>query len=778
MRTDIDLGSAVVVLNDLTIAATGDLDVTAANNWQITVGRNWTRALGGAFQAQQGTVVFDDNPSTVNGALTTGDAAGETFYVLRINEAGGTFTFGSPLTIVKEIDIASGALAEGAGTQSITMGTAASPNAAAPPTGADTQYVVWKNQVGENGFQAGDGSVVFAVAAPHAYRLYGRSVFRDFIATTPGSQLYFQDNTVGAYTAYPGGTENATIVTGLFHVEGVSGNPITLDNISGVAAVGCAAAPHVRQWVLVLTGTVTVDWVTVANGWSPASIAPGPNSVDGGNNCRWQFGVPILASWTLDTDGNGRIDRIRVQVEVATQLSDSFGTLTVAVSGYAVTGYGTAAGANDDVFDILLQEGTSLDTGSRPTWQLLVNAQPGGLRNQVGGGAYVHAGTDVYTADDGARPIFAYTLAVANERRAYLRFSERVWTDAAATTRIAAGDFAYSDAGNPFTLTALTLVSEGTIDAMLLFTNPITEADVFLPRTVTAAANAVYDQGYTVDPGTYPNTNLDGNLPSAAKPMAAAAHRISDVGLGLINPVWASDQVTDRDPIRGGIGRITVFNGSGWLQDTDVLLQSRTEGPGPYPAVDLYFDVDAPKLDGLWLPVVTATDRGHVANAAARVVNGTPVGVTALTDFVIPENDAEIRDDADLEFLFVIGGLPCAYVSDRSDPRTARPWGWAVRGIRTQRGSVTIMNNVINPERGERTSLHYVLTGGGTVTITVFDLKGDIVDILYRGQQTAGEHSTTWDGRNRAGNAVARGVYFVKLVGPGVSETRKVMVVK
>jgi flagellar hook assembly protein FlgD len=71
-----------------------------------------------------------------------------------------------------------------------------------------------------------------------------------------------------------------------------------------------------------------------------------------------------------------------------------------------------------------------------------------------------------------------------------------------------------------------------------------------------------------------------------------------------------------------------------------------------------------------------------------------------------------------------------------------------------------------------------VLSGSGTVTITVFDLKGDIVDILHRGRQDAGEHSTTWDGRNRGGNAVARGIYFIKLVGPGVSETRKVLVVK
>ena len=41
-----------------------------------------------------------------------------------------------------------------------------------------------------------------------------------------------------------------------------------------------------------------------------------------------------------------------------------------------------------------------------------------------------------------------------------------------------------------------------------------------------------------------------------------------------------------------------------------------------------------------------------------------------------------------------------------------------------------------------------------------------------------GVSSTTWDGRNRADRVVARGVYFVSIVGPGVNEIRKVLVVK
>jgi hypothetical protein len=60
----------------------------------------------------------------------------------------------------------------------------------------------------------------------------------------------------------------------------------------------------------------------------------------------------------------------------------------------------------------------------------------------------------------------------------------------------------------------------------------------------------------------------------------------------------------------------------------------------------------------------------------------------------------------------------------------------------------------------------------------VFDLKGDIVDVLYRGRRASGDYSTSWDGRNRGGRVVARGIYFIKVIAPGVEEIRKVLVVK
>ena len=62
--------------------------------------------------------------------------------------------------------------------------------------------------------------------------------------------------------------------------------------------------------------------------------------------------------------------------------------------------------------------------------------------------------------------------------------------------------------------------------------------------------------------------------------------------------------------------------------------------------------------------------------------------------------------------------------------------------------------------------------------VAVVDLEGDVVDVIFRGSQGKGEYTVTWDGKNRGDRIVARGVYFIKIIAPGINEIRKVLVVK
>ncbi|MDR1178471.1 MAG: T9SS type A sorting domain-containing protein, partial [Spirochaetaceae bacterium] len=76
--------------------------------------------------------------------------------------------------------------------------------------------------------------------------------------------------------------------------------------------------------------------------------------------------------------------------------------------------------------------------------------------------------------------------------------------------------------------------------------------------------------------------------------------------------------------------------------------------------------------------------------------------------------------------------------------------------------------------------LRYNLSRGGRVTIQVFTLDGNLVKVLQRGNQSSSSEAYTveWNGRNEGGNIVARGMYFIRIVGPDIDEIRKVMVIR
>ena len=109
-----------------------------------------------------------------------------------------------------------------------------------------------------------------------------------------------------------------------------------------------------------------------------------------------------------------------------------------------------------------------------------------------------------------------------------------------------------------------------------------------------------------------------------------------------------------------------------------------------------------------------------------------------------------------------------------------RPYKFDIHDITRQRGGVTILNNVINSNNRERVYIDYRPDSSGRVTIQVFTLDGNLVKIIKRGSaEKPGEiNRVSWDGTNQGGRPVARGLYFIRVVAPGIDEIRKVMVIK
>lgn len=198
----------------------------------------------------------------------------------------------------------------------------------------------------------------------------------------------------------------------------------------------------------------------------------------------------------------------------------------------------------------------------------------------------------------------------------------------------------------------------------------------------------------------------------------------------------------------------------------------------------------------IWLPEISA-NISPVANNNVIKLDGNPDG----TDSHIINYDIKLLSDSatyggydagtTITFLFDTGlevqhdgssgiksPLYALRLSDPNDVSSLDLWSIKLKSITAQRGGVSILNNVINPLDGEKAVLRLNMASAGSVNIMVMTLDGNIVTYLNRGEVESGEQFFTWDGKNTSGKVVARGMYFIRVMGNGIDETRKVMIVK
>ena len=87
--------------------------------------------------------------------------------------------------------------------------------------------------------------------------------------------------------------------------------------------------------------------------------------------------------------------------------------------------------------------------------------------------------------------------------------------------------------------------------------------------------------------------------------------------------------------------------------------------------------------------------------------------------------------------------------------------------------------NPFNPE----TWIPYQLAEASLVTLTIYDLSGQVVRAIEVGHQQAGTYTDRskaiyWDGRNDSGETVTSGVYFYHLSAGDYAATRKMLILK
>jgi len=82
--------------------------------------------------------------------------------------------------------------------------------------------------------------------------------------------------------------------------------------------------------------------------------------------------------------------------------------------------------------------------------------------------------------------------------------------------------------------------------------------------------------------------------------------------------------------------------------------------------------------------------------------------------------------------------------------------------------------NPFNPS----TKISFALAEAGTVKLQIYDLLGNMVRTLVNEHRNAGRYDVIWNGRNRAGETVAGGVYLYRLTIERNGETPMVITKK
>ncbi len=76
------------------------------------------------------------------------------------------------------------------------------------------------------------------------------------------------------------------------------------------------------------------------------------------------------------------------------------------------------------------------------------------------------------------------------------------------------------------------------------------------------------------------------------------------------------------------------------------------------------------------------------------------------------------------------------------------------------------------------TELIYDMTTTAQVSITVYDILGRTVKVLYNNLQQAGSHSVQWDATDEQGRSVASGIYLCRMQANDFNKTVKLMLVR
>lgn len=229
----------------------------------------------------------------------------------------------------------------------------------------------------------------------------------------------------------------------------------------------------------------------------------------------------------------------------------------------------------------------------------------------------------------------------------------------------------------------------------------------------------------------------------------ATNYTITYAATNSINDVFAND----------GVKTLRNFDGTDYLDDHNILVSVKLEkAPQNVNSVRLYFDSGK------------VPDGEFGSNTEDRFIQLYKNG--DYWQGVIPETDADMVDGNVIQFVFEVDHVVYKQANNQ-------PWKILIKKRPDQGSGFNIFPTMVNVQNGEKLQMYYHVYKTGPVKILIYDLKGDFITEFDEGVKSPGGYGPVyWDGKNKYGNTVAVGLYFVHIRGKKLSETRKVIILK
>ena len=263
------------------------------------------------------------------------------------------------------------------------------------------------------------------------------------------------------------------------------------------------------------------------------------------------------------------------------------------------------------------------------------------------------------------------------------------------------------------------------------------------------------------DPTSWSWTFGDGGSSTAQNP----AHTYTAAGSYTVSLTATNAQGSDT-VTRTGYITVTEPGTGGSTMHVDSIVVSRVISGRKY-----YGHASVTIVDGSGAPVSGASVTGLLTGDITQTLSG----VTG-TDGTV-ELQATTKAYGNTEFCFEVTAVTHSsfdYDAAANSVTKACESGdvYGADGLRVLPAQFALSQNSPNPFN-PMTRISFALPADSHVRLTVYNVRGQAVEVLADRTFGAGQHDVTWDARRHSS-----GVYFYRLEAPGFSETKKMIMLK